>query len=178
MRAHPTDFLNAKDKWLATLVDEAGPHLLRFLASRLADASQAEDLAQEVYLRLLRVDDVGLIRDPRAFALRVAANVAHEWRMLARNRLAHSADALETLIDKAEEPFDTVAQAEQLARLRAALNTLSPTCRAVLLLHRRDGLTYHEIATHVGLSVGMVKKHLARGLATCQQFLKERSGTA
>lgn len=165
--------LNAKRKWLAALVDQTGPDLLRFLASRLSDASRAEDLAQEVYLRLLRVDDVGLIRDPRAFALRVAANVAYEWRMLACNRLAHSNDGLEALADRTQGPFESVAQAEQLARLSDALKTLNPTCRAVVLLHRRDGLTYHEIATHVGLSVGMVKKHLAKGLATCQQFLAD-----
>jgi len=147
--------------------------VLRFLAARLSSASEAEDLAQEVYLRLLRVEDVGLIRDPRAFALRVAANVAHEWRMLARNRLAHSDEALELQVDDRPGPYETVLQTQQMQHLTRALDTLSPTCRAVVLLHRRDGMTYEEIASHVGLSVGMVAKHLAKGLTACQEFLAE-----
>ena len=69
---------SAKDQWLAELFDRSGRDLLRFLASRLPNAADAEDLAQEVYLRLMRIDDVGLIRDPRAFALRVAANRSSE----------------------------------------------------------------------------------------------------
>jgi RNA polymerase sigma factor (sigma-70 family) len=162
---------SAKEQWLTRLVDESGRDLLRFLAARLASETEAEDLAQEVYLRLLRVEDVGLIHSPRSFALRVAANVAHEWRLLARNRLTHSDEALDSQPDATQGPYESVLQTQEMKRLAQALDSLSPTCRAVVLLHRRDGLTYEEIASFVGLSVAMVNKHLARGLAVCQEFL-------
>ena len=61
-----------------------GEDLLRFLRSRLPQESDAEDLAQEVYLRLLRVKDRDRIENQRAYVLRVAANIANEWRLLAR----------------------------------------------------------------------------------------------
>ena len=47
----------------------------------------------------------------------------------------------------------------------------------MLLLHRRDKLTREQIAETVGISVGMVKKHLAQGLAVCRRFQSGRDET-
>ena len=163
-------------RWLDEFTGEPGKRLLRYLAARLVDAQQADDLAQETYLRLLRVDEEAVIREPRAYALRVAANVAHEWRSLARNRLPHSSEALEVLEDESS-PERAFEQRERVDRLNRALETLSPNCRAVLLLHRRDKLTREQIAETVGISVGMVKKHLAQGLAVCRRFQSGRDET-
>lgn len=165
---------SAKERWLLSLVSEFGADLQRFLASRLADRSNVEDLAQEVYLRLLRVDNFSLIRDPRAFALRIASNLAHEWRLKASNRMSHSPEPLEVLEADSGTPFDTISHTEDMKRLSDALTSLPPVCRSVVLLHRRDGLTYEEIAANVHLSVGMVKKHLAKGLAVCQRRLIDK----
>ncbi len=165
-----------KEKWLSDLFRHSRRGLLRYLAPRVPTETDAEDAAQEVYLRLLRVNDVGLIRDPRSFALRVAANVAYEWRMRAHNRPMHSDEALETRASEAPGPFDEVRQAQEMGVLSRALSTLSPTCRAVVLLHRRDDMTYQEIARFVGLSVGMVKKHLRHGLAVCRDSLLRERG--
>lgn len=167
---------SAKDKWLAELFGRSGRDIRRFLLTRVPNAAEAEDLAQEVYLRLLRVDDVGVIRDPRSFALRVASNVAHEHRMLLRNRLEHSPDGLEAQVSETPEPFEVAWQAEEMQQLAKVLQTLNPTCRAVVLMHRRDHMTYGEIAAFFGISVGMVKKHLSYGLAVCQDFLRRARG--
>jgi DNA-directed RNA polymerase specialized sigma24 family protein len=43
-----------------------------------------------------------------------------------------------------------------------------------LLLHFRDGLTYPQIARHVGLSISMVGRHLSLGLEACRQALNAR----
>jgi RNA polymerase sigma-70 factor (ECF subfamily) len=154
-------------QWVDEVALSMGSDLLRFLQARLPCVHDAEDLAQEVYLRLMRVTDRERIRNPRAYVLRVAANVVHEWRLLARNRLTHSADPLDHLPDG----LDTVSEAEiqrQSRELEAALCTLSPKCRAVVLMHRRDHYTYEEIAGKLGISVSMVKKYLVKGLAVCQ----------
>ena len=51
------------------------------------------------------------------------------------------------------------------------LEHLNPKCRAALILQRRDGLTVDEIAAELGLSRGMVKKYLAKGLTHIRQRL-------
>lgn len=161
---------STNENWLIQLVQESGPALLRFIARRLASRAEIEDLAQEVYMRLMRVEDTSTIRDPRAFTLRVAANVVYEWRMAARNRFEHTNDAVEGGDDRLD-PYRHLLQADEKRRLTQALDRLSPMQRTIVLLHRRDGMTYAEIAKHVGLSVAMVNKHLARALAICKESL-------
>ena len=164
------------DRWLHDLVSEVGSDVLRFLRRRLSHGDQAQDLAQEVFLRLMRVEDVGLIRNPRAYTTRVAAHVAHEWRMLARNRMPHSEEALTELIDE-ECPAEAAQRTQEMEKLEQILGTLTPKCRTVLLMNRRDGMTYQEIAAELSISVAMVKKYLAKGLAACQKHAQEQRET-
>lgn len=159
------------ETWFQELITASGSQLLRFLRSRLSQSEQAQDLAQEVYLRLLRVDDLHLIRNPRAFAIRVAANVAYEWRMLACNRMPHSSDSLLHLEAEGMDPAECLERQRDLDELTRVLAKLPVHCQQVLLMQRRDGMSCPEIAAALGLSLPMVKKHLARGLALCHKHL-------
>ena len=163
-------------EWVDDVALSMGRDVLRFLQSRLANSHEAEDLAQEVYLRLLRVKDNERIHNPRAYVLRVAANVLFEWRLLARNRLSHSADPLDQMLDGQDTQHEAEIQ-QDVRRLEAALAMLSPKCRAVLLMHRRDRYTYEEIAAKLEISVSMVKKYLVKGLSVCQQSISGDSAT-
>ncbi len=156
-----------REQWFHEFVSTVGGDLLRFLRSRLRHDDQAQDLAQEVYLRILRMEDVSLIRNPRSFVIHLAAHAAYEWRMLARNRLQHSDELLQELVARDADPAEALERDERIARLSRVLETLSPKCSAVILMHRRDGMTHEEIAARMNLSVAMVKKYLARGLAAC-----------
>jgi RNA polymerase sigma factor (sigma-70 family) len=158
-----------REQWFHEFVSSVGGDLLRFLRSRLGHGDHAQDLAQEVYLRVLRMEDVSLIRNPRSFVIHLAAHAAYEWRMLARNRLRHSDEYLQELIAHDGDPAESLERDDRIARLSRVLETLSPKCRAVILMHRRDGMTYDEIAERMDLSVGMVKKYLSRGLAACHR---------
>ncbi len=162
--------MDSDHQWLDEIVGETGTGLLRFLRSRLSNVHDAEDLAQEVYMRLLRVKDPTHIRNRRAYVLQVAANVAYEYRLLARNSRPHSSDAVDAMHGSSDPARETLV-GQQMEVLYAALNTVSPKCRAVVLMHRRDRYTYVEIAERMGISVSMVKKHLVKGLAVCQKRL-------
>ena len=72
--------------------------LTRFLRRRVPGQIDAEDLAQEVYVRLLRVEKLDSIEEPQAYLYRVASNVAAEWRMRACHSKPHSAEELEALV--------------------------------------------------------------------------------
>ena len=58
-------------------------------------------------------------------------------------------------------------------RIESVLRGLSPNCRAVVILHRREGMTYEEIGHEIGVSASMVKKYLAQGLKHCRERLKD-----
>jgi DNA-directed RNA polymerase specialized sigma24 family protein len=64
--------------FVAGVAAQYGQRLRRFLASRLRDPRDASDIAQEVYLRLLRVERHELIRNPEAYLLTIASHLLHE----------------------------------------------------------------------------------------------------
>lgn len=163
------------DRLVAGLAADYGNDLIRFIAKRLGSAADARDLAHEAYIRLLRVQRRDLIRNPRAYLYRIAANILYEFELkkkadavaLTQWSQYHTADT---------EPGLTEHNVEALLlrkRIEAVLSQLSPKCRACLILCRRDGMTYEEIAARIGISPSMVKKYLALGLRHCREHLTE-----
>jgi RNA polymerase sigma factor (sigma-70 family) len=162
------------DRLVERLAKDHGKDLLRFISRRVRTAADARDLAQEAYVRLLRLERKDLIRDPLPYLYRIAANVLYEFELKRRE------DVRGLMRWSAEHRIRSQAlpaggEAETLAlqdRLESVLRQLSPTCRAVLILHRREGMTYDEIAERIGISPSMVKKYLSQGLQHCREQLK------
>lgn len=160
-----------KPLWLEDLAGPDGMRLIAGVARWMGRSQDADDLAQEVFLRLLRMRDQTSIRETRAFAFKVASNVLREWHSLARNRYVHESDEVEIAIS--DEPVARIFSEQRVKRLEEALMSLSPKCRAVVLLSRRDNLSREEVAVKMGLSVGMVKKYLSHGLNVCQRYFDD-----
>ena len=127
-------------------------------------------MAQEAYLRLLRASDSRLIHDPVAYLLRIARNLLHEWYGSPPGS-REPAEEIE-LVDEGMSIEDLTEISQQMDRLENVLRHLSPKCQAAILMHRRDGMTYDEIAKALGVSSSMVKKYLSQGLARCRARLR------
>lgn len=138
--------------------------LTRFLRRRLPEQIDAEDLAQEVYVRLLRVEKLDFIAEPQAYIYRVASNVAAEWRMRACHRKPHSDTELDTLV-AAATPDSLLNEAQFSSQLDAALEAMNPTVRAVIYLKLRDDMSHDEIARHLSITPRMVRRLLTTGYA-------------
>jgi len=165
-----------EDDLASRLVAEHGSGLLRYIARRGAGRSEVHDIAQETYLRLLRVQHVDLIENPQAYVYRIATNLLYDLRLKRRN----ADEALQRLLNEPTRPSEAVSaersveQLELRERLEEALATLSPKCRAVVILHRRDGMTYDEIGHRLGISSSMVKKYLGIGIRMCREHLRAK----
>ena len=166
---------NEPNRLVESLAQGCGNDLVRFIAKRLRSMADARDLAHEAYVRLLRLNRKDLIRDPQAYLYRIAANVLYEFE------LKRKADAVGLMrcaeyqvvdadLGRPDRDVEVLLAREQI---EAVLGQLSPRCRAVLILYRRDGLSYKEIAARIGISTSMVKKYLARGLRHCREHLAE-----
>jgi RNA polymerase sigma-70 factor (ECF subfamily) len=166
---------NDADRFVEGLAHDYGVDLIRFIAKRVRTLADARDLAQEAYVRLLRMQRKDLIRHPRAYLYRIAANVLYEFELKRKADVAGLARWTDE--QRVEGDFGYVERdAEELslhARLDTVLGELSPKCRAVLILHRRDGMTYEEIGAQIGISPSMVKKYLSQGLRHCRERLAE-----
>ena len=163
------------DRLVERLAEDYGSDLVRFIARRVRSAVDAQDLAQEAYVRLLRLERKDLIRDPRSYLYRIASNILYEFELKQRADAAGLMRWSDERLTEAK-PGSTEGDLETLSlrgKLEATMDELSPKCRAVVILHRRDGMTYEEIGSEIGISISMVKKYLAKGLRHCRERLKE-----
>jgi len=146
--------------------------LLAFFYRRVRTKSDAADLAQEVYLRMLRVADADAIRNPEGYLYTVASNLVKEHAVLDR-RQVNAIDVRDATLEQqlSELPaFDSEFDlGTRVSRLRIVLAELSPKCRAAVVMQYNHGLSYQEIAAHLGVSPHMVKKYLAQALVHCRR---------
>jgi RNA polymerase sigma-70 factor (ECF subfamily) len=144
--------------------------LHRFLMRRLHSSQHAQDLAQEAYLRLLRVERPELVRQPRAYLYRIAVNLVSEFRLRARRDLiTYDSDTLARAAERIiEAPADECERTADAQQIELILDQLPPLYRAIFVLRKRDGLSYPEIAEQLEISVHTVKKYLARAVAKCR----------
>jgi RNA polymerase sigma-70 factor (ECF subfamily) len=140
-----------------------GHWLIRFLRRRFG-REQADDLAQEVYLRLLSAK--GDVRHPRAFLARVALNAARDQiRRRAVRPVLVSADA-------AAPPAVLASQPEAIL-LKQAVLALPPKLQEVFVLSRFAGLTYEDIALRCGLSVKTIEGRMTKAFALLASVLSD-----
>ena len=165
-RAAPLDDVR-ETRIVAAYRDNRGP-LLRFLSARLGNAHEAEDLLQELYLKLDRLDGGEQIVDPAAYLYRMAHNLVRDFR---RERArAHKREAAWTDLQSTTIGFEAIndgpdaeavlAAKQRLEAVRAALEELSPQCRRVFLMHKFDGLPHEEVARRAGITRSTVEKHM------------------
>jgi RNA polymerase sigma-70 factor (ECF subfamily) len=145
----------------------------RWLSSRSSmQSADLDDVAQEVFLRLLRYSDDAVVEYPQSYLFRIATNVVNEWRERARNSLPHDDVWLSDLqIEPDAEPESTVEHDLVNQHVRLAVNRLPPRQRQVLLLHIREDLTYKQIAAKLKLTPRVVRRDIARAYAELRSDL-------
>ncbi len=163
---------DSKRSFIEALFRQNGQQLVRFLSSRLRDPQQADEIAQEAYLRMQKLHEPEQLDNARAFLFQVAANMATD--QLRRQQLHHKyiQNQLERNIDDSGEisapleygPDEQLIAQERVKQINAALDSMKPKPRQAFLLHRRSGLSYSEIAEEMGVSVSSVEKYILAAL--------------
>ena len=103
--------------FVAAMAARYGSRLRRFLAVHLRNADDVPDLAQEVFLRLLRVEGYESIRSPEAYLFTIASHVIHQHavRRTSESTSVDIADVFSELrISPGEDPPEQVAHAQQI----------------------------------------------------------------
>jgi RNA polymerase sigma factor (sigma-70 family) len=165
------------DNKVARLFAQRGASLAAFFRRRAKSADESADLTQETFLRVLRADAGQAIHNPEAYLFTVAGNLAREHALL-RKRFGTTFDVTDASIEHElaewHGPDDVLDSTLRSRALQAAIDALSPKCRAAVILHYRDGLTYAQIGERLGVSSHMVKKYLAKALQQCREHYAHR----
>lgn len=146
--------------------------LLRFLTARLGDRATAEDVYQELYVRLSGAHPRGELENPRGFIYRSAYNLANEYARAQQRRIRRDGTWAElSTYTKGTDAVSDVPDADaaieakrRLALLMSSLDELTPKCREVFTQHHLRGLSHSEIALSMGVSVKAVEKQMTVAL--------------
>ncbi|MFT3763138.1 MAG: sigma-70 family RNA polymerase sigma factor [Pseudoxanthomonas sp.] len=155
------------------LIEQRGD-LLRFLHRQL-DRASAEDVAQSLYFKLLRVADEPPIENKRAFLFRMAANLATDHARV-QTRLERLRGEVAAWLDEPSavpDAQEVAARRQELQRIARAVAGLPAQTRRIFALNRFDGLTQRQIAERLQVSDTTVEKHIRRALAA---FGRARDG--
>lgn len=170
--------LSPTESWPALierLFREQGRALLGFFAKRLRSPAESAELAQEVWTRMLQIEDPASIRDPEAYLFTIARNLAHRHGA-AQRRSQRQSDVddpavAEELAVPSAVGADIDAQ-QRARRLHQVLAELSPKARAAVALQYWHDQSYEQIAQQLGVSTHMVKKYHSQALV----LLRRRMG--
>ena len=135
--------------------------------------SEIDDLAQEVFMRLMKYAQDTEVDNVQGYLFRIASNVAAEWRDRARVRYAHDPEWLDGLVGESEdEPQAILEQEFESGHIQAAVDRLPPRQREVLLMHVNEGRTYKQIAADRDLTYRIVLRDLTRAYSTLRSELR------
>ncbi len=152
--------------------------LQRFLVKKVTCEATAADLAQETYLRVIRLDPTISVADPRSYLFRIAHNLAidHLRSQHRRRALPHDAPEALALPDQRASPEAAYLAKEELEVVCRAMKDLSPLCRRIFMLNRFDGRSHSDIAQELSIAKSTVEKNLARALNHFRLKLNEHAG--
>jgi len=154
--------------------------LLLFLAARTRCMATAEDLIQDLYLKVAAIDAGTPVRAPVALLYRMAANLMvdqvrsaqrasrrnGQWRMETRTSLGGEDVAVELPAD------EVVVARERVRQLADAVAALPPKMGQAFRLHKLEGQSQAETARAMGVSVKMIEQHIQAAMANLSQRLR------
>ena len=158
--------------------------LLRFLIARLGDAAAAEDIYQELFVRLKSGALPPDVSNARGYLFRMAYNLANEFtraRQRQSTRDAHWTDTttqkigLDTVAE-ATAADDALASKERLKVVMQALDELPAKTREVFVMCRVQGLSHRDIAGVMGISTKTVEKHMTAALKHLTLYMRSKEG--
>lgn len=154
--------------------------LLRYFGRLAGDSAQAEDIVQDLYLKINALNADYTVEDPAAFLFKMAHNVYlnqlrslqsgrnrdNAWLQVSRHRIGGD--------EVADEPSPEARTAgrQQLQQAMKALEELPDKTQAIFRLHKFDGLSQADVATRLDISLSSVEKHLSSALKHMMQRLK------
>ncbi len=161
---------NDHQRRLLELLEQQGPTLHRLMLRITLNHQTADDLMQELFVRIARIDPSTHIENLSAYARRAAMNLAFDWR---RRRKRHpvTADTLAEHQSHEPSPLDKLAMKEQIERLIDALARLPHERRCAVTMRFIEGRPYEDIASSLNKTIHSTRTTCSRGLKQLRKIL-------
>ena len=148
--------------------------LLSFFSRRVRDPSVTEDLAQQVFERLVRRGDLTTIDNLGAYIFQTARSIIVDH--LRKNGDSNNATELFEAGRHGDVDFSpehVLVKKHRLARVLEILDRLPERTRKIFVMRRIEGMKFRDIGEHFGISVSAVEKHMERAIARLLEDMDE-----
>lgn len=151
-------------------MDELATPLVRYLSKKVHNNEDANDLAQEAFLRMYKFQQSRRLDNARAFLFKTANNlVVDQMRRASVHNKYLSFERLPEQSDEENDKFApsaerTVSAEQELDRIYKVVNQMPEKVRSAFLMHRGKDLSYSQIATEMDVSTSMVEKYIVQAL--------------
>lgn len=168
---------NETEEALRSIFLQYNDTLNRFIARRIGCQEDVPGIAQEVYLRLVRIASNEAIRQPLALIFRITRNLLNDR---ARRQAIHAVDRHVSmgeikLVCSSPSPEEILESKQTLKIIENTLMRLKPEAEQAFILHRYKGLTYDKIASEMGISKRRVRHYISSTLVKLREALGEIS---
>lgn len=161
------DGRNEDDRFIRDLSRQYRDVICRYFYRVTGSSAEADDLTQELFVRLIRKPDIRNIFDAQPYLFRIAINLLRDRSRRKKtssaflNEMFVSSDGIECL-----SPERVLQGKQSLSSVLLALERVDPRSRNMFILQRIEGMKYSEIAALYGISVSAVEKHIIKCVAT------------
>lgn len=163
------------ERAFAALVERYRKPVLALAFDLLGDPEEAEDAAQEVFVAVYR--SLPSFRGEASFfswLYRITVSVCGRFReKRSRTQVLPLEEASDLPTAEREDPWVVLAKRKRQRQVRAAIASLSPPYREVVILRHFHDLSYREIAAALKIPVGTVMSRLSAARAKLRELLQE-----
>jgi RNA polymerase sigma-70 factor (ECF subfamily) len=165
---------------LAAFFDRYFGRIFSLAYRMLGDRTAAEDVSQEIFLKVHRaIDRLDPERDPGPWLTTIACNACREYWRGRHQKMALRSESIDEIADwegrhpRAEgSPETELLSGERRAQVQDAIRQLPESLREVVVLHDYEGLSHQEVAVAVGTTYAAVRKRYSRAVGRLAKILK------
>ena len=167
---------------LLAILEKRRGDLRRFLIARTGSDSDADDFMSELWIKVSELEP-GPIGNPDSYLFKMANNLVLDRLRETRRRDRreqnwtidqHGPAALSAEVaDRSANAEQALLAANEIQRLRRAIDELPPGAQRVLNMHKIEGLSHGEIAARLTITKSAVEKHMAVAMAHLRRLLQD-----
>ncbi len=148
-----------------------------FLKKRVFQREDVEDMVQETFLKAHKVENWEEVKNPEAYLVRVASNVARDKLRRQQKDLIEGSDDITALdvTSGGPNPEQKTEHQQDLIALEQVIAGLTPKVRQAIIFIKIMNLSYAEASKIMGITISTLENHIARGMADCRKkMLREQ----
>ena len=157
---------------LLRLLDEHGPGLHALLVKLTLRKDAAEDLLQDLFIRMSESKGFRLSPTPERYLFRAAVNLAFDWRkQMRRSSAASQAQLIDEDIAEWDSPVEKAIRQEELERVLVAMERLPERHRELIALRYLHGWSYDELAMNLNSTPHRVRALCSKTVARLRKLI-------